>query len=161
MSNIYMKVDGVDGESEVDGYKLWIEVDHVAYSYRSETSESFGSGLAVGALVPSPVGISSREGKHIVRMLNQQAAGKHFPKIEIHFLKQGADSAVLKPYKKITLTEAMIQDYQPSGSGNAGGSEHITFGYSKFDLEYLKQNQSGGLESLGTSSYDVKKKKVA
>lgn len=160
MSNIFLKADDVVGESEVEGYKGWIECDHISYSYRSETSAQLGTGLAVGALVPSDVGVSSREGEHIIRMLNLQGKGQHFQKIDIHFVKQGADN-VLKPYKTIKLTEAMIADYQPNGSANAGGSEHLTFSYSKFELEYLKQDGKGALKSVGTSSYDVKKKKVA
>lgn len=160
MANIFMKADDVKGESTVEGYEGWIEVEHVAYNYRSETSSTVGTGLAVGALVPGPVGVSSVEGEHVIRMLNLQGQGKHFQKIEIHFLKQGAGDS-LKKYKGITLTEAMIQDYQPNGSSNAGGSEHLTFGYTKFELEYFKQDQRGGLTSVGSSSYDTKKKKVA
>lgn len=157
MSNIFLKADDVVGECQVEGYKGWIEVDHVSYNYRSETTGS-GQGLAVGKLVPSPVGVSSREGEHIVRLLNLQAKGQHFQKVEIQFAKQGADN-VLKPYKKITLTKAMIQDYQPSGATNAGGSEHITFGYGTFELEYLKQDEKGGLKSVGSSKYDATSQK--
>ena len=160
MANIFMKADDVKGESTVTGYEGWIEVEHVAYSYRSETSETHGTGLAVGALVPSPVGISSVEGEHIIRMLNLQGQGKHFQKIEIHFLKQGAGDSPQK-YKGITLTQAMILDYQPNGSANSGGTEHLTFGYTKFELEYFKQDGKGILASVGKSSYDTKTKKVA
>lgn len=160
MANIYMKIDDVVGESEETDHKGWIEVEHVAYSYRSETSETHGTGLAVGALVPSPVGVSTVEGEHIIRLLNLQGKGMHFKKVDIEFTKQGAGDNP-KKYKSITLTDAMIQDYQPSGSANAGGTEHLTFGYTNFKLEYFKQNERGVLSSVGNSSYDTKTKKVS
>ena len=160
MANIYMKIDDVTGESEETDHKGWIEVEHVAFSYRSETSETHGTGLAVGALVPSPVGVSTVEGEHIVRLLNLQGKGTHFKEIKIEFTKQGAGDNP-KKYKVITLKEAMIQDYQPNGSANSGGTEHLTFGYTNFKLEYFKQDGKGTLAAVGSSSYDTKTKKVS
>lgn len=158
-SNIYMKVAGVDGESQEANHKGWIECTRVDFNVHSPVSYNAGGGSSVGAAEPSPVSVYCKQGKHSPEFQKRQFEGKSFDTIDFEFLKQTGDDTGKKFYI-LKLKFAQVSNYAPDLSGQSELMENVTFTYEEIEVEYFGQNSNNQLSRVGGSKYNLKEKKA-
>lgn len=135
---IYMKIDGVDGESTAPGNTNAIDL------------LSFSAGHTRTNLSGPPslkdVAVTKQLDKSSPKLAEKCASGQHFPKVEITCRKAGSTGT--NNYYTVTLEDCFITSYSISGGGGGGGgdslpTESISFNYTKIEWKYEKQDAVG------------------
>jgi len=128
--DMFLKIDGIDGESQDKDHSGWIEIGSVSYSISSPTT-STSSGGATGKADFSDVSITKVLDKASPNIAVSAANGKFYSGAEIHF----CDSASSVCYFKIELRDVMISSYSFSGGGDIP-TESVSLNYNSIKWTY-------------------------
>ena len=158
---IYLKMDGVDGESAKAGHEKWIEVTSFSWGASSPTSLKTGGGLAAGTVNFQDANFQIAGGRASLLLLHFLNQGKHFSEITIDFTKAvGDDKEAI--WWQVKSKSAFITSYNVGATGGeyeAVPSETLTIAFGDYMQEIWEQKTEGGaLESAGTHGYDLKTK---
>lgn len=158
----YLKLDGVEGESQKEGHTKEIELK--AWSWGGQNSGSFahGSGGGTGKFSASDFSIQAETSKASSKLIQACTKGTHIDKGILSVRKSGGDT---KPYDflKVTFEHCLVSSYQVGGSE---GSEYMvdsfSINFSKITYEYFVQDAAKGtVSSTGAISYDLAKAQAA
>src|SRR5262245_24902517 len=123
MSDIYLQLDGIPGESLEDKHKDWIEVlsfSHHMSQPTSSTRVSAGGGTT-GRAEHGDYVITKHIDKASPKIWEALSTGKHISKAKLEFMRAGGDKV---KYLEVTLEEVVIANVSKSGSGaGAGGPD--------------------------------------
>lgn len=155
MSDILIKFDGVQGESTVADHNGWIEISSFSEGLSSPSSASSGTGSSAGKSTLHDFNFVAKEGAHTTEIIKQGTGGKHFPKVEVHYLKQ-TGAGTPEKYRSCEINEVYITSWTASRSEGSEGFESFSMSGVKAKWEYFKQGPEGGLVSAGSVTYDQK-----
>ncbi len=154
-TDMLIKFDGVEGESTMEGHKGWVEIMSYSEGLSSPSGAGFGTGSSAGKTTLGESSFSVIEGKHTTEIVKKGTGGKHFPKVEVHYLKNtgGANPEV---YRTCVMEEVYITTWNSSKSSDSPAFESFSMSATKATWEYFAQNADGQLTSTGTAEYDQK-----
>lgn len=134
---ILLKIEGVDGDSTVNGYEKWIPILSWSWGVSNPTSPVSGSaGLAAGKAEFSSLNLMKRVDASTVALLKAAAVGDHLPKVTLMILK--GDARGMASFLKMDLEDVIVSSVQHSGS--AGGdvpSESVSLAFGKIVLQFF------------------------
>jgi type VI secretion system secreted protein Hcp len=85
--------------------------------------------------------------------------GKHIDQAVLTIRKAGGNPL---EYLKITMSDVIVTQVQPSGSNTDDGiREQVRLSFAKVKQEYVVQNAQGGSGGAVTAGYDIKLNKEA
>lgn len=151
-----MKMDGIDGESQVEGAQG--EMDLLNFGYHAYIPmDGRGPGLSgSGAAVISPVSLTKKICGATPKIEAQFFNGKPIGTVTLKDYKADGENQP-KPYVIVTLTNARVHMYDVQGD-----HEHISLSFEAVEREYFSQDtQTGALVSKGKTKFDMLKKTVA
>jgi type VI secretion system secreted protein Hcp len=151
-ADIFIKFDGVEGESTDGQFKNHCEV--LSFSWGLSQAVSFtGGGMGAGKANFQDFSFTKQMDASSTRLMQRCATGEHFKKVEVFARKAGGKQMV---YLKFLFEECLITNYQTGSSGEIA-SENVTVAFGKVKIEYHKQDLKGGTAKVGDFGYDVKK----
>jgi type VI secretion system secreted protein Hcp len=160
---IYLKLDGVDGESEKKGHEKWIEVQSFSWGANQNSTVGVGGGLSAGTVSFQDVSIQAMGGKSSSLLLHFLTKGKHFSEITIDFTKSTGDNPE-EIYQQIRSKSGYITSYNASMQGGdyeAVPMDSVTMALANYEHEIWAQETEGGaLKSCGVHGYDLKLKEA-
>ncbi len=115
--DVFLKIDGVDGESTVKGFEKWINVESFSWGVAntSTVGGASGGGGGAGKASFSQLHITTPSQVSSPKLFAACASGKHFPTATLHVRKSNQDS-----FLKFELKEVLITSFNMSGrSGDA------------------------------------------
>jgi type VI secretion system secreted protein Hcp len=168
LTAIFLKLDGIDGESAAKGHKKEIDV----FSYEQGIDQTVfhsGSGGASSAgkahftpvrfrknvdLASIPMLLACAQGKSIkdaVFTFTRGASGFEFYKVTLHdvlitHIVERAGTGTQYP-----LTFGVLE----AGAADSGFLDEVTFDYRQIRWEYKTQKQTGGPGTTVTAGWDV------
>jgi type VI secretion system secreted protein Hcp len=153
----YLKLDGVEGESQKEGHTKEIELNHWSWGGQNSGSFAVGSGGGTGRYSTNDISFSTPSSAASAKLFAACAKGSHIAKGIICVRKSGGDS---KPYDtlKITLENCLVSSHAHGGSsgGDDLGSDSFTINFSKVTYEYFLQDPAKGtVSSTGAFTYNV------
>jgi type VI secretion system secreted protein Hcp len=154
----FLKIDGIDGESQDDKHKG--EIDVLSYSWgATQMGTSAGGGGGGGGKVNmQDFNFAMEVNKASPLLAKACATGQHLKKVTLTCRKAGGEQ---QEYLKITMSDLLVSSYQTSGSGgDVVPVDQIAMNFSKIEFEYKPQKQDGSLDSPIKSGYDVKANKA-
>ncbi|MDR1062971.1 MAG: type VI secretion system tube protein Hcp [Azoarcus sp.] len=89
MQDIYVKIEGIAGESQDASHKGWIDALGFSYLITQTSSEAFGGGLGVGRANFNALSFTHYVDRATSALFQYCAAGKHIPKVELSACKSG------------------------------------------------------------------------
>jgi len=141
-SDIFLKIEGVDGESTDDKFKNHIEV--LSYSWGASNPPSpfsQGAGLGAGKVSFSDINISTSYSKASPKLMMDCALGEHLKKATLIHRKAGGQGQVFLTYH---FSECLVSSYQSGAQGQDSiPMESFSLAYTKVELEYLGQAVDG------------------
>jgi type VI secretion system secreted protein Hcp len=156
--DIFIKIDGIEGESQDDKHKN--EIDVQSFSFGLSQSGSFGSqgGGGVGKANFQDVHFTKHADKSSPKLFLASASGEHIKKAEVTFRKAGKDQ---QEYLKITVSDILVSSYQVSDShgGTTLPSESVSLNFAKIEFDYKEQKADGTLGGSVKAGWDVKANK--
>jgi len=155
----YLKLDGVEGESQKEGHTKEIELLNWTWSGHNSGSFAHGSGGGTGKYSTNDITFSAVVSKASSKLLQACTKGTHIDKGVVSVRKSGGDA---KPYDylKLTFEHCLVSSHSYSGSSGTDdmGTESFSLNFSKVTFEYFVQDASKGtVSSTGAISYDLAK----
>ncbi|MCU7817096.1 MAG: type VI secretion system tube protein Hcp [Candidatus Thiodiazotropha sp. (ex Rostrolucina anterorostrata)] len=137
--DMFMKIDGVDGESTDDAHSKWIELLNYSHGVSQPTSGASGTGGR--ADFHSFTAVKTIDNG--TPDLNIKCAkGEHIPKVEVELCLASGDKHT---FMKYTMEDVIVNSVVPGG--NAGDEakplETIEFAYGKIKWEYTPIDHTG------------------
>jgi len=155
-TDFFLKLDGIKGESKVDGHKDEIQIE--SFSWGASQSHSVGGGgMSAGKATFQDFHFVMKLNKASPLLLQNCATGKPIANAFVYARKAGD-----KPmeYLKIKFEEVLVSSYQTGGAG--GGDipfDQVSFVFGKFNLDYFEQDEKGASKASTAASYNLKEMK--
>ena len=151
--DLFLKVDGINGESTDSKHKDWIDVT------------SFGWGVEnAQRAIPEGGGGAGRASFHnmrIVKVLDKSspklmlacASGQHIPHAQLQVCKPSAPRDLMLEF---TLSEVFVTSFEeaePQGGNRPEEQVSLTFG--KIEMTYNRQGRAGQLAESIKAGWDI------
>lgn len=152
--DIFLKLDGIDGESQDSSHKNEIEVIDWSWKISQNSSMHAGSGGGAGKATVDDLTFTHRVDKSSPNLMKYCLTGKHVPQAKLTVRKAGGNPL---EYLTITMSDVIISMVQPSGQASDEMiHEQVSLAFSKVKQEYAVQNAQGGSAGAITAGYDIK-----
>lgn len=159
MADIYLKLDGVTGESKNDKYDKQIELLNFSYSCYQPVNEQRDGSIAnaTGRCHHGTINCSKYVDSATTDILSKMWTGTT--------LKQGILTVVANQGKsgeplevvKITLDNVIIANYSlhGGGGGSSVGGEEISLSFSKIHVDYKTLSADGKAPGVKVAEWDL------
>jgi type VI secretion system secreted protein Hcp len=159
MSDTYMQIDGLKGESTDSEHKDWIELlsfNHAISQPASATANSAGGGTT-GRCQHSDYSITKYVDLASPKLYELASSGKHIKNVTIEMLRASGDKRV--KYMVVVMEQVVISHVAPAGGGDFP-SESVSFNYGTIKWTYTQQKRTdgsgGGNQAAGWSLVENK-----
>jgi len=157
--DIFLKLDGINGESQDSAHKDEIDVSQWNWQILQESNMHSGSGGGSGKATVKDLSFTHSVDRSSPNLMKYCLIGKHIPTAVLTVRKAGGTPL---EYLKITMTDVVITNIQPLGSASAEViTENVSLSFAKVKQEYTVQNQQGGSGGAVTAGFDIKLNKEA
>lgn len=156
MSTAHLKVEGIVGESQHEGYAEHMDI--MSYSMGVSNPPSLtGGGFSSGRPNASDFSFMIAKGKSSTNLEKFCLMGTHVSEAILKLTKTVGD-ATLKDYMIYTFTDCFISSVSDSGGeGQTDEYNSVALAFSKVKVEYKEQKTAGGgLENAASLEYDFK-----
>jgi len=157
--DMFLKLDGVDGESRDDSHKK--EIDVLSWSWGATQSGSghVGGGSGAGKVHVQDLSITKYVDAASHLLLLDCCNGQHIKKGTLVVRKAGATPL---EYVKLTMEEIIVTHIGTGGSGGEDRlTETVTLNFSKFKFEYTPQKADGSGDGAKEAGWDIAANKKA
>jgi type VI secretion system secreted protein Hcp len=160
-TNVYLKLDDINGESLDKDHQNWIEVDSFSWGVDNPSSFAIGQGGQATQAHIASLTINKHCDASSVTLFKACTTGRHINKGTLSCLKLDGDSRV--EYLKVELDDIMVSGLQWSGSGGEHlVHEHCSLVFAKFKQSYtLQQDTGAGASGAKDFGYDIQKSEVS
>jgi len=156
--DMFLKLDGIDGESKDDSHTGEIEILSFSWGLSQPGSGQRAGGSGVARVDVHDITVTKVTDKSTCSLMAYCCSGKHIPTGVITARKAGGDSPV--EYLKIELTEVLISSFQESGTQGDVAMENVSLNFAKFKVTYLEQTPDGTSQAGGEMGWDIKANKA-
>jgi type VI secretion system secreted protein Hcp len=157
---IFLKLDGIDGESTKDGHESEIEIFSFANGASNPSSVSTGTGSGAGKVDLSSLSLQKQVDKASPKLFLKCCDGTHIATGKLTCREAGGDSPV--EYYTYDLTECFIDTISWGGATGGGKpSESVSMSFKKCVVTYYPQNADGSKGDKMVGGWDVSTNKAA
>jgi len=152
-TDMFLKLEGVDGESKDDSHKK--EIDVLAWSWGASQSGTghTGGGSGAGKVSVQDVSVTKYVDSASHLLLLDCCNGQHIKKGTLVVRKAGATPL---EYIKLTMEDIIVSGIHSGGSGGEDRlTETITLNFSKFKYEYTPQKADGSGDGTKETGWDI------
>ncbi|HTK02735.1 MAG TPA: type VI secretion system tube protein Hcp [Bordetella sp.] len=156
--DIFMKIDGANGESKDANHKDWSDVLSFSWGATQPGNMSSGGGLGAGKASFNDLHVVARIDKAAPAVMKHCASGKHLSMVQLSMCKAGGTQI---EYSKITLEDVLVSSVQLSGDGGSESGVIINFAFqaAKVKQQYWEQTDQGGKGAETLVAWDIKQNK--
>ena len=153
--DMFIKIDGIDGESPDAVHKNEIQVLKWKWDVSQHSNMHSGSGGGSGKATVSDFCFEHYTDKASPNLLNYCLTGKHIKNIQFVIRKAGGNPL---EYLLIKFTDVIITLVDMAGSveDESRPRETVKFSFSKMTQDYIMQNAEGQKSGVISATYDVK-----
>ncbi|VXB38474.1 Protein hcp1 [Burkholderia sp. 8Y] len=157
--DIFIKINGIDGESQDSAHKNEIEVKSWGWEISQQSNMHMGSGGGAGKATVEDLAFVHLVDRASPNLMKYCLTGKHIDQAVLTVRKAGGNPL---EYLKITMSDVIVTRVAPSGSNTDNGiTESVRLSFAKVKQEYVVQNAQGGSGGAVTAGYDIKLNKEA
>jgi type VI secretion system secreted protein Hcp len=141
-SDMYMKLQGIDGDSTDEKHPKWIEMlsFSVGHALQMDGTKSKGT-RSSGKANFQDMTVSKQMDSTSPQLADHVARGQHIPEITIELCRATGEKTV---YMKYVLKDVVISSYSTGGSTGGGEPiETLTFDYAEIHWVYTPANVKG------------------
>lgn len=140
-SDMFLKVEGIDGESTDGKHEKWIELISYSHGVSQPATGVSGTGGRTGGRADFSDFVVSKEIDNSTPDLNVKCAkGEHIPKVEVELCLATGDKHT---YMKYTIEDCIVTSIAPSGGTGTKPTEVVTFAYGTIKWEYTPIDHTG------------------
>lgn len=154
--DIFMKIDGLEGESIDATHGKEISVLSWSWGASQSGSTHIAVGGGSGKVSVQDLSFTKYVDSTSHQLLLNCCNGKHIKEAILTVRKAGGDAPV--DYVTLTMTDIIVSSVSTGGS--AGGdmlTENISLNFAKFKFEYRKQKKDGTADAPLPAGWDMQK----
>lgn len=143
MADIYLKIDGITGESTDSEHKDWVEIlsfNHGMTQRASATAASAGGGTTARC-EHQDFSVTKMIDKSSPKLYESCSSGKHLKDVTVEMFRAAGDKRV--KYMEIKMEEVVISHVSPGG-GQDFPTEAVSFNYGAITWTYTQQKRADG-----------------
>ncbi|MBR0800726.1 type VI secretion system tube protein Hcp [Bradyrhizobium jicamae] len=146
-TDMFLKLDGIDGESQDSKFKDWIEVQSWNWSVHQASTAQRHVGSGHSKATFAELHVSKHMDKASVKLFKACGKGEHIKKGKLVCRKAGGDSPL--EYFTIEMEDVLITNVAFSGHGGGASqvSDTVALSFAKFKEIYKPQSKTGTAES--------------
>ena len=161
MFDCFLKVDGVDGESNDSKHKGEMEILSFSWGVsQSITGTTSSSGTFTGQRADlTPLNVVKQLDKASAKLAQSCAAGDHYKSATLKLSRAAGDKS---PYMEYKLSDVIISSYRVGGAGQGDGGvplEEVSFNYAKIEMTYTQVGLDGKAAGNVAGGWDLKENK--
>jgi type VI secretion system secreted protein Hcp len=140
--DVFLKIEGIDGESQDKDHKGEIEVDSFSWGVSNTASSSGGGGGGAGKAVPQDFSFAAPLSKASPNLMLACATGRHLPRATLTCRKAGFE------FMKIRLDDVLVSSCETGGRAAEEDRPEDTFtlNFVKIDFLYTVQRTGETIE---------------
>ena len=155
--DMFLKIDGVDGESTDDAHDKWIEIQSYSHGVSQPVSGVSATGGRTGGRADfSNLSVVKTVDNATCDLTIKCAKGEHIPKVELELCLATGDKHT---FMKYTFEDCIVT------SVSAGGTQHdevkpteqVSFAYGKIKWEYTPISHTGEPGSTTDRTWNLEK----
>ncbi|MCR8630873.1 Hcp family type VI secretion system effector [Paenibacillus radicis (ex Xue et al. 2023)] len=150
--DVYMKLEGIEGEATVEKFEKWIVLSDIHFEVSNTSSNSSGGGGASGKPTVKEFMVIKQFDSSSVPLFLNTLTGKHMKNGKIVFVSRG-DSPT--PLLTIELSDVVVSNYDFNNT-----NETISLEFNKIQLSYSTTDEKGNKTPLINGGFDFKQNKV-
>jgi type VI secretion system secreted protein Hcp len=152
---IYIKFDGIDGESQDREHRDWIDALSFSQGQYLSPSSSVPGGAARGKVVFEEFTIKKMVDKASPKLAEALCKGTVFPNVDIHVARPLSEGTQVT-YYTYELKNVIVTSYQISGSTQDDvPTESLSLSFEQIKATYTKFDAAGRAESTIGYSWDL------
>ena len=154
--DIFLKINGIDGESEDATHKDEIEVLSWSWGVSQQSSMHAGSGGGAGRATVEDLTFEHLIDRATPNLTQYCLTGKHIDEAVLVVRKAGGNPL---EYIKFTMNQVLVTAVAPSGVSQSQQRprEVVRLSFARMKQEYVVQNAQGGSGGAITATFDIKK----
>jgi type VI secretion system secreted protein Hcp len=153
--DMFIKIDGIKGESGDDKHKEEIDVLSWSWGMSQSGSAHMGSGAGSGKVNVNDLSFTKYIDKSSPDLYLSCCNGKHLKDAKLVVRKAGESPL---EYLIITLEDVIISSITPGGSGGEDRlMEEVKLNCARFKVDYAEQDAKGGSKSTPKMGWDINK----
>lgn len=155
--DMFMKIDGVDGESSDDAHDKWIEILSYSHGVSQPVSGASATGGRTGGRADFQDLVVMKTIDNATCDLNIKCAkGEHIPMIELELCLATGDKHC---FMKYVLEDCIVTSISPGGSQSdeIKPTEQVSFAYGKIKWEYTPIDHTGAPGSSTDRTWSLEK----
>ena len=154
----FMKIKGVDGESQKKDHEKEIELLSWQWSVNQPSSVGSGvGGMSRGKAVPGEFIFSHYYDNASPTIKKVCANGQHFEEVKVTCRQAGEGQ---KDFLTITMKGCLISSAAPAASAGGDVIENVAMAFSSIEFDYKPKDAKGQLGGSVKMSWDVVKGNV-
>ncbi|UGS89533.1 type VI secretion system tube protein Hcp [Ralstonia wenshanensis] len=158
--DIFLKINGIDGESQDASHKNEVEVLNWSWKIEQLSTMHSGSGGGAGKATVSDLTFEHHIDRASPNLMKYCLTGKHIDQATLVVREAGGNPL---EFLKITMSDVIVTQVAPGGSTDdtVRSREIVSLSFAKVKQEYVVQNAQGGSGGAVTAGYDIKGNKEA
>ncbi len=152
--DMFLKIDGCDGESVDDSHPD--EIDVIAFSWGMTQSGSMhiAGGGGSGKVSVQDMSITKYVDKASTVLMQKCCSGKHFP-TAVFICRKAGDMPI--EYFKVTMEEVMVSSVTEGGAstGQDKQTENISLNFAKVKVEFTPQLADGSAGAASELGWNI------
>ena len=157
--DMFLKIEGIDGESSDDAHKKWIELLSFSHGVSQPVTGASGTGGRTGGRADFQDFTITKTIDASTPDLNLHCAnGKHIPKIEVELCLATEDKHVFMKYE---MEDVIVSSISPGGTSDGGVKplETVSFAYGSIKWEYTPIDSAGSPGASADRTWLLKENK--
>lgn len=153
--DMFLKLDGVDGESTDEQHIKWIEIESFSWGVSNPTTiGSATSGAGAGKAVPGDFVVVMPFSAASPQIFKKCVTGVHYQTADLSMRKAGGSQRAGLEFLKYHFDTVFTTKVEWGGSSDEGPEESVTFVYGTLQVQYYPQKPDGTLGDLVASGWD-------
>jgi type VI secretion system secreted protein Hcp len=158
VADMYLKLEGVQGEAQDDDHKNEIEIMSFSFGVSNQGSGAIGVGSGASKARLDDLSVTKYVDKSSPGLFQNCCIGKSFKSATLTVRKAGGDKPV--NYLVYDMDEVFISSVHADGSDGGGiATEHVTLNFAKITVTYTEQKADGSAGAKTPKWYSVKEHK--
>lgn len=152
----FLKIDGIEGESQDAKHKGEIEVDSFSWGLSQTGAAGAGGGGGAGKVQFQDFHFTAVESKASPNLFIKCASGEHIKVATLTGRRAGQNP---QEFMHIKLEDVLISSYQNGASGEALPGDQVSFNFAKIGFSFVPQDATGKLLPAVQTGWDLKQNK--
>lgn len=149
----FLKIGGLNGESQDQTYKGWIDVLSWSWGMSQSGTTHLGRGGGGGKVSVGDISFTKYVDLSSPSLIKSCTLGQHFE--DAHLVVRKAGDTPLE-YLKIDFKTVLVSSFSTGGSGGDDRvMESITLNFREFHLFYVEQEESGAAGSDDDYAFNI------